>query len=224
MLDGRRSRGLQVSVVTTSIHQTNRQKNNEGGQGMKRFAILGAATLSAAALLLGAIGAQASGPPTPFKCNAAKVKCANNKAGGLLKCHSTAETKNIAIDPACVSKVVGKFDTPLTGCMEKAEKDLVKSPCTHVGDTGTIDAKVDAFVLDVVTEIDPGYPAPVLSKCASGMKKCAGNLTKGLLGCINKAIGKNLSVDPLCTQKANDKYTGGIDPTKGCFAKLLAKV
>src|SRR5262249_21865401 len=98
---------------------------------MKRFSMCGAATLSAAALLLGSIGAQASGPPTPFKCNAAKVKCANGKATGLLGCHNKAETKNVAVDPACVSKVVGKFDTPLTGCMEKAEKDLVKSPCTH---------------------------------------------------------------------------------------------
>ena len=81
---------------------------------MKRFAIFGVATLSAAALLLGSIGAQASGPPTPFKCNAAKVKCANNKAGGLLKCHNKAETKNLPVDPLCVSKVVDKFDTAVS--------------------------------------------------------------------------------------------------------------
>ena len=109
--------------------------------------------------------------------------------------------------------------------MGKAEKDLVKSPCTHVGDAGAIEAKVDAFVLRRRQRARPRtYPTPVLSKCSAGKKKCVGNLAKGLLGCINKAIGKNLSVDPLCVTKANDKYTGGIDATKGCFAKLEAKV
>jgi hypothetical protein len=45
---------------------------------------------------------------------------------------------------------------------------------------------------------------------------------KGFLGSYNKAAGKNLSVDSLCIQKAQDKYTGGPDPTKGCCAKLEA--
>ncbi len=186
----------------------------------------GAATLSAAALLLGAIGAQAAGPPTTFKCSAAQIKCVNGKATAFLGCHNKAEGKNVPVDPACITKAEQKFTLPAKGCMDKAEKDLVKSPCPTSGSgfIALLENKSDAFVLDVVQELDPGYPAPVLSKCSAGKKKCVANKVKAVLGCYNKAAGKNLPVDPACLQKATDKFDGGADPTKGCFAKLYAKV
>ena len=37
-----------------------------------------------------------AGPPTPFKCTAAKIKCANGKATALLGCHNKAESKDAA--------------------------------------------------------------------------------------------------------------------------------
>ncbi len=186
----------------------------------------GAATLSAAALLLGAIGAQAAGPPTTFKCSAAQIKCVSGKATAFLGCHNKAEGKNVAVDPECITKAEQKFTLPAKGCMDKAEKDLVKSPCPNSGSgfIALLENKSDAFVLDVVQELDPGYPAPVLSKCSAGKKKCVANKVKAVLGCYNKAAGKNLPVDPACLQKATDKFDGGADPTKGCFAKLYAKV
>jgi hypothetical protein len=193
---------------------------------MKSYSVLGAIVLSGTALLLSPTGAWAQ--LATAKCTAAKIKCANNKAGGLLKCHNKAETKNLPVDSECTTKAQTKFDggiDPTKGCMGKAEKDLVKSPCATTGDTASLEAKVDAFVLDVVTEVDPGYPAPVLSKCSAGKKKCVGNKVKGILGCYGKNATKP---DPVafaaCIQKAQDKYSGGVDPTKGCFAKLEAKV
>jgi len=190
---------------------------------MKVPAILGAIVLCGTGLLLVPTGAWAQA--TTAKCTAAKIKCANGKATGLLGCHNKAEGKGIGVDPACTAKVDGKFSTPLKGCMEKAEKDLVKSPCATVGDTASLEAKVDAFVLDAVTEVDPGYPTPVLSKCSAGKKKCVANKVKAILGCKGKNATKP---DPValaaCIQKAQDKYSGGVDPTKGCFAKLEAKV
>jgi hypothetical protein len=193
---------------------------------MKRYSILGAIVLSGTALLISPTGAWAQAATA--KCTAGKIKCANGKATGLLGCHNKAETKNLPLDPACVSKVETKFSLPEKGCMEKLEakavKDPVKSPCATSGDAGSLEAKVDAFVLDVVTELDPGYPAPILNKCSAGKKKCVANKVKGILGCYGKDATKP---DPAallaCIQKAQAKFDGGVDPTKGCFAKLEAK-
>ena len=90
---------------------------------MTRFPTLAAIALSVSALLMSASGAQAQ--LATAKCTAAKIKCANNKAGGLLKCHNKAEGKNLPVDSACVSKADTKFSDPVTlkGCMQKAEKD-----------------------------------------------------------------------------------------------------
>jgi hypothetical protein len=186
---------------------------------MKRYSILGAIVLSGTALLLGAGNAQAQ--LATAKCTAAKIKCANGKATGLLGCHNKAEGKNLPVDPACISKVDTKFSLPAKGCMEKAD---AKPPCATTGDAPSLEAKVDAFVVDVVTELDPGYPAPVLNKCSAGKKKCVANKVKAILGCYGKNATKP---DPValaaCIQKAQDKYSGGADPTKGCFAKLELK-
>ena len=206
---------------------------------MKRFSILGAVAMSAAALTLGTVGADAKGPPTG-KCSSAKIKCATTKTTALLSCHNKAETKDLAVDPACISKADMKFSLPATGCMEKAEKDLVKSPCSTTGDATSLEAKVDAFVLDAVTELDPGYPTPVLNKCSAGKKKCVANQVKAILGCYGKAAsagGSSLppvvppppNVEPTsfqeCITKARDKFDPipPLDPSKGCFAKLEAK-
>ncbi len=180
--------------------------------------------MSAAALLLGTVGADAKGPPTG-KCNSAKIKCAVTKATALLSCHNKAETKDVAVDPECVSKADIKFSSPADqkGCMDKAQKDLVKSPCSTGGDATPLEAKVDAFVLDVVNELDPGYPTPVLNKCSAGKKKCVANKVKAILGCYGKAASSGTPVDQECIQKAQDKFDGGADPSKGCFAKLEAK-
>jgi hypothetical protein len=192
---------------------------------MKVPTIFGAIALSGTALLLAPTGARAQAATA--KCTAAKIKCANGKATGLLGCHNKAEGKNVPLDPACTTKVQTKFDggvDPTKGCMGKAEKDLVKSPCATTGDTISMENKVDAFVLDVVTELDPGYPTPVLSKCSAGKKKCVANKVKAILGCYGKNATKP---DPValaaCIQKAQDKYSGGLVPAKGCFAKLEAK-
>src|SRR5262245_61522960 len=62
------------------------------------------------------------------------------------------------------------------------------------------------------------------AKCDSGKEKCVTSLVTGLLGCYSKDNAKPDPVKfPACIQKANDKYTGGDDLTKGCFAKLEAK-
>ncbi len=193
------------------------------------FSSFGRFLLSAAtaAVLLLAATADAQ---TLNKCSSKKKLCVAKKMACLLKCHAKAEKTGLPVDANCTQKCMTKFDggvTPAKGCFEKLEDKnppLSATACLTFDDTAALEAKIDAFVLDVVQEVDPAFPAPVLNKCSSGKKKCVSKKTKALLKCHAKAEKKGLVVDPVCIQKAHDKFDGGADPTKGCFEKLENKV
>ena len=179
------------------------------------------------------IGWNGPAPPTPNKCLSGKTKCANKKMAGLLKCHNKAEKKGVPVDTACLAKAVAKFDGGTKGapgsCFGKLEIKYPGGPpagCVTTGDLATIEAKVDAFVEDVVGELDPIYPAPNLNACSAGKKKCVLKKTAGKLKCHEKCQkdpAKCGGVLTACLGKAEDKYDGGAAPEKGCFAKLEAK-
>ncbi len=184
-------------------------------------------TALAMALML-AWGAPASAQQA--KCLAGKTKCMSKKGTGLIKCHQLAETPGKPTDPntgGCITKVVGKFDggiDPTKGCFEKLEN---KNPndCFTFDDTSAAEAAVDSCVNAFVVAIDP--PPTTQSKCGAGKKKCVSKYLKALLKCHQLAQTPGKSTDPNaggCVDKAIAKYTGGPDPTKGCFAKLEAKM
>lgn len=187
---------------------------------LSRSAVLGIPVL--AALLVFVATGSAQGPN---KCLAGKNKCASKKIAGLLKCHAKAEKTNTAVDPACTQKVTDKFDggaVPAKGCFAKLE---VKNdgPCVTTNDTSAVETTVDNNVTSIVTQLDPGFPAPVLNKCSAGKKKCVSKKIAGLMKCHEKAVKTGLPIDANCLQKAMDKFDGGAVPAKGCFAKLEAK-
>jgi hypothetical protein len=184
-----------------------------------RRAVVGASVV-AALLAFGAV-ANAQGPN---KCLAGKNKCASKKMQGLLKCHAKAEKDGVPVDPLCTGKAIGKFDggtVPTKGCFAKLE---IKNdgPCLTNADTSAMENKVDAFVTDVVSELDPN-PAPDQNDCSAGKKKCVLKKAAALLKCHEKAVKDGLPLDAACTQKAKDKFDGGTAPSKGCFEKLEAK-
>jgi hypothetical protein len=176
--------------------------------------MFGAVALSAAALLLGSVSGQAASRPPAAKCSSGKVKCASDKATGLLGCYGNAEGEGVAVDPLCTGKVVTRFADPVQGCMAKAES---KPPCVTTGDTSDLETTVDDFVNDIVSIIDAGNPTPPVSKCAAHQKKCVANKVKAELGCYGKAASSGTPLDPLCLAKAETKFA---DPVKGCMAKL----
>jgi hypothetical protein len=99
------------------------------------------------------------------KCSAGKKKCLSTKLVGLLKCHQKAESKGVSPnDKSCIDKAKAKFDgglAPEKGCFAKLEAKYTASsetPCPTFGDSGTVEALVDAFVADVVSDLDPGVP------------------------------------------------------------------
>jgi hypothetical protein len=163
------------------------------------------------------------------KCLAGKSKCVSKKATGLLKCHTNAETPGKPADPnagGCVTKVEDKFDggvDPTKGCFEKLENKS-GNDCVTVDDTVAAEGAVDSCVTGLVEAIDP---APITqTKCGAGKKKCVSKYLKSVLKCHQLAQTPGKSTDANangCLTKASDKYTGGVDPTKGCFAKLENK-
>jgi hypothetical protein len=168
-------------------------------------------------------------------CFPGKSRCIGNAVKSLLRCHVTAEKKGAAISaPAqveCLQRARGKFDggalvppEPARGCFEKLEaRQDPGDPaqvCATEDDTAAQGAKIEAFVEDVVQRLDPAYPAPVLNECAAAKKRCVLDRTVAIIKCHTKAVqGGSHGVDPACAQKARDRYDGGLDPSRGCFAR-----
>ena len=135
-------------------------------------------------------------------------------------------SRRIRTPTDCVTKAETKFDgglEPAKGCFEKLEN---KDPndCLTVDDTAAAETAVDACVAALVAAIDP--PPLDQTKCGAGKKKCASKYLAALLKCRKLAQTPGKPTDPNtkgCVDKAVAKYTGGLEPTKGCFAKLEAK-
>ncbi len=196
-----------------------------------RLALVDRGTPWTAAAILAAIALFWAAPvfAQQAKCVAGKTKCMAKDATGLLKCEQNAETPGKTADPnagGCETKVTDKFDGGVDqtkGCFEKLEN---KSPndCVTFDDTVTAETAVASCVADFVSTIDP--PPLTQTKCGAGKKKCVAKYLAGLLKCQQLAQTPGKSSDPNaggCVDKAAAKYTGGLDPTKGCFAKLEAK-
>jgi len=66
-----------------------------------------------------------------------------------------------------------------------------------------------------------------LNACTSAKEACVAKKTAALLKCHSKNSKPPAGLDPAkfatCKQKAKDKFDGGSNPAKGCFAKLEAK-
>lgn len=84
----------------------------------------------------------------PNSCQSSKIKAAAKKTKCLLGLRAKVIANDKPLDPLKVQKCVDKF----TQGFSKAE---AKPPCNTTGDTGTIEAKVDAFVDDVDSELNP---------------------------------------------------------------------
>src|SRR5262249_13093141 len=74
---------------------------------------------------------------------------------------------------------------------------------------GTIEAKVDAFVDDVVTAIDGGTGTPPHSTCSAKEIIQTSKKTVGLLKCFGRAIAKGAPPDTACLDKVTSKFQAG---------------
>lgn len=79
-------------------------------------------------------------------CRATKFKAAAVQAKSKLKCHGSALKKGQPVDPTCLARAEAVFQK----AMLKAERS---TPC--IGGTASLQQKVDAFVIAVITDGEP---------------------------------------------------------------------
>jgi plastocyanin len=149
------------------------------------------------AFVLGA-GLPAAAKPTPAqKCTGAKMKAAAKKVASELGCYAKAASKNVQVDSVCL----GNAGTAFMTAFSKAE---LKGGCLPIGDAGTVEATIDAFVQSEATALPPGETG---GKCASSKRKAAGSKAKAQLLCNAKAATKSIAVDLACLSKAGANLT-----------------
>jgi hypothetical protein len=133
---------------------------------------------------------------------AAKKLCVAKKTAALLKCHSKNEKPPVGSTPAkfaaCLQKAKDKFDggaNPAKGCFAKLEAKFGPGGCLSVNDTAPLETTVDAFVDDVICQLDPAAgtcpatptPTPTSTPgclgtgqmCANGSQCCSLNCSAG---------------------------------------------
>jgi len=82
------------------------------------------------------------------------------------------------------------------------------------------------FMVAAVPVHAQGVPGADVNKCLAGKNKCVSKKIAGLMKCREKCQKKpDKCGQPQadCEQKVMDKFDGGTNPAKGCFAKLEAK-
>lgn len=164
------------------------------------------------------------------KCDADKLKCVAKKKACLLKVEGAALKKGRPVDGAKRQKCFDKFNgglEPSKGCIVKLEnKQNPAKPetlCTVTGDTASLDAAVDAFGDDILTDLVLDYPAvESANRCHAALAKCVTTKCTCILKGRAKAIKKGGPVDATRLQRCFDRF---VDPVlgKGCVDKVYAK-
>lgn len=122
-------------------------------------------------------------------CAAAKKQCVAKKAAAILKCHTKDEKppgQPVAKFTACVQKAKDKFDggaTPAKGCFAKVEAKF-PGGCLTTNDVAALEATVDAFIDDVVCQLDPGagtcpVATPTPTPTATPTPNCSDGIKNG---------------------------------------------
>jgi hypothetical protein len=157
-------------------------------------------------LVAGALLAAGVTPAGADKCNGAKVKAIGKEAAAVLGC-SAGEAKKSGTEPACDSKVSGRFaksyDKP-TGCSPSAPTDT------------TCETAVDVACQTAIRAVLPDGNGTTPSKCEAARLKAAGNLASAELNCISKAAIKGIAIDSGCVSKATANFTKAFNKVRGC--------
>ena len=94
-------------------------------------------------------GQLAPGAPDEKKCQSLKIKATGAKAKCLLTLEARSAAKGLPVDPLRVMRCVDKFNAAFLDAEAQHH-------CTTTDDADDIEDTVDAFVVDVDTELTPG--------------------------------------------------------------------
>lgn len=153
-------------------------------------------------------------------CMAGKAKCIIKMKSCQLGCWNKVIGKGGAVDQACLDKCRnGFFADPAIGkgCVEKLDGKFLAAGCgASFGDGAVVRSKVEAHVLDLVSQLAPALP-PAGNKCTAGKTKCVIKYDACVLGIIGKALKAGGPVGDL--SKCNALVTGAAS----CIGKLETK-
>lgn len=155
---------------------------------------------------------------------AIKVAGVGDKARGKLHCHGQATSKGLAADSTCLAKAEEKFSSAYA----KAEA-VVPSTCLTIGDASALEAKLDAFVTDVVSELTPGGGP---SECSGSKLRATGDRTDTKLACLAEVADDALPAQRQCSINAEKEFAASFSAaeagpdclTSGDAGALEAKV
>lgn len=145
---------------------------------------------------------------TVDRCAGAKARCVMGYthicgvAGveGQLKCHQTATLRGRFVDPVCINRTIDEIHE----CFTAAER---RNTCRTSGDVNQIQTKIEAFVLDLLRDVTPGFPFPAVNKCAAGKQKELAEATSAKLGCFEEAFRRSPGVvSPFCLAQAQAQF------------------
>lgn len=160
---------------------------------------------------------------TASRCVAAKIRCVMGYthvcgvAGvlGLFKCHQTATLRSRFVDPVCVNRT----EDEIIECFHAAER---RNVCLTTGDVGAIQAKIEAFVVDAVADVTPGFPYPITNKCAAGKQQAVAEATATKLECFEEAFRSGGIVDPACFARPESRFAyiwAKLESNGGCLTE-----
>ncbi len=179
--------------------------------------------LALATILLVASSAGAQ-TVTVNRCAAAKVRCVmgyTHVCGvqgvlGLFKCYQNATVRGRFADQVCVNRVVDK----ITDCFHDAER---RGPCLTTDDVLPVQAKIEAFVVDAVENLTPGFPYPLVNTCTAGKEKALAEMTSDKLECFEDAFRRDPGVvEPVCFEKPEAQYAyawAKLEGNGGCLTE-----
>jgi hypothetical protein len=131
------------------------------------------------------------------KCAATKLQATGAKADGKLNCYVKAAKKGTLVDSGCLSTEEDQF----AAAFAKAEST---SSCFTTGDAAAIEAKVDAFVDEAVSQLLPIYP--VVNTCAATKLGATGKVVGGILGVYTKAARGGKPIKQADLDKQSEKF------------------
>jgi hypothetical protein len=156
------------------------------------------------------------------KCAGEKIKAAGKKATCKSGLEAHQASRGGTIDPAKVAKCEAKFSSAFA-------KSEAKGGCTTTGDAATLEAKVDAFVADLDTELAVGT---LPNKCQGEKIKAAGKKASCKADLEAKQAARDGTIDPAKVAKCEAKFSsafakqeaGGACNTTGDAGVIEAKV
>jgi hypothetical protein len=95
------------------------------------------------------------------RCAAAKIRAVAQKNCDKLRCHAQSKVRGTAPAPTCLSRAEARFN-------QRFNRAEARGGCATINDRAVLEAKVDAYVADVATELPTGVVTTTTATTTTG--------------------------------------------------------